>query len=111
MAVHINQFFVDVLGAKVANDRWSWGAYDPISNRIYLRIWADLFSKGSDGERVEVLWLTKKRKVKHGFNERVRHIEMIRAGIDGYGVVCTAKNPESLYDREIVSFNKKLPKN
>lgn len=37
----INRFFTHVLGAQLKNPRWSWGAGDTSTNRIYLRVWDD----------------------------------------------------------------------
>ena len=43
----IHSFYTDVLGANLKNVRWSWGAVDPITNRIFLRVWADRIAEWS----------------------------------------------------------------
>lgn len=37
----ISDFFTDTLGANLANTRWSWGAVNPVTNEVFLRVWAD----------------------------------------------------------------------
>jgi putative restriction endonuclease len=37
----ISEFFTDTLGANLRNKRWSWGAVDPMTNRVFLRVWQD----------------------------------------------------------------------
>ena len=45
----ISQFYEEVLGANLANSRWSWGAVDPVANRVYLRVWKDELEPNADG--------------------------------------------------------------
>jgi hypothetical protein len=54
-AIGINAFFEDVLNAPVANARWSWGAADPGTRRVYLRVWRDDVDNTSDPSLVRVL--------------------------------------------------------
>ena len=37
----ISDFFMSTLGAELRNKRWSWGATDGTTNRVFLRVWAD----------------------------------------------------------------------
>lgn len=39
LGMRINAFFKDVLHAPVANIRWSWGAVDERTRRVFLRLW------------------------------------------------------------------------
>jgi putative restriction endonuclease len=99
----IGRFFEDVLGANLANTRWSWGAVDPVRNIVYLRIWDDQIGTVKGKNCVHVYW--KKRKSSSpGLWERVRHIDMIRAGAQAVGVVCTAEDPSPDGPRAIKQY-------
>ena len=41
-----------------------------------------------------------------GYEERLRHLEMLKSGAECYLVMCVAKDPEAT-PREIASFNKR----
>lgn len=88
----INQFFVDALGANPGNPRWSWGAYDPFSDRVFLRVWDDEFKEIAGRECVLVLAGTP-RLASPGRQERQAHLEKIRAGSNGFAIVCEAADP------------------
>jgi putative restriction endonuclease len=104
MTVNISRFFTETLGANLKNPRWSWGAADPRTNRVFLRVWADQIKKTSDGEHVPVAW-DKPRRKSNGFAERHAHIEQITAGSEGFGVVCTAADPDTKKARKIAAFD------
>src|SRR3970282_1605512 len=90
----IRQFFTDVLGANLRNSRWSWGAVDPIANRVFLRVWDHSIERVEDGERVLVA-RDKPRRRSAGFKERNDHLARIQAGAIGFGIVCTAVDPQT----------------
>lgn len=100
----INSFFEKSLGANTKNPRWSWGAYDPVTNRVFLRVWEDQIFRSDPGERVQVYW---KYLGDHsnGKSEREEHLERVRAGAECFGVVCRPKNPLSHEKREIQDFD------
>lgn len=100
----INRFFTHVLGAQLKNPRWSWGAGDTSTNRIYLRVWDDQIDQ-SDGVQWIRIGYDRIERRSNGYAERNTHIEMMRAGVDGYGVVCTAKMRVRDEARSILSFN------
>jgi hypothetical protein len=100
----ISTFFTDILGANLKNLRWSWGAADPMTNRIFLRVWKDQIEMQKNGEQVLVS-INRPGRRSHGFSERQLHINQIRNGAEGFGVVCTAVNPDTLKDRTIASFD------
>jgi hypothetical protein len=106
--MNINRFFTEVLGANLRNTRWSWGAVDPMANRVYLRVWADDI-RDTDGDKwVQVGSRTPRRQTARssaGFKERHRHLELIRRGAEGFGVVCTAQDPDTEGIRAIAHFN------
>ena len=99
----INQFFQEKLGANVKNPRWSWGAFDPLANRVFLRIWEDQIKNHDKGKRVEIYW--KNFTVKSaGFNERLEHIQTIKDGAEGIGLICQVEDPSPHGPRKIKSF-------
>lgn len=87
----INRFFETVLGASPKSTRWSWGAIDDASRRVFLRVWDD--SKSLDEANNQILvfnritWKAKDHH-NHGFNERARHLELQEAGYQLFGVLC-----------------------
>jgi len=101
----IARFFQDTLGAKLRNPQWSWGARDPRTNRVFLRVWKDQIESDPDGERVRLLLKVPRRK-SHGYPERVHQLDLIRAGAEGIGVVCTAVDPKTSGVRKISEFDK-----
>lgn len=97
----INAFFQKVLDAPVANIRWSWGAVDERTRRVFLRVWrVDL--QQLDGKEV-IRVLGKSRDQRPGFNERLRHIELLREGYLAFGVQCDKKDVD---DGGIGSFDR-----
>lgn len=100
----INAFFRDVLHAPVANARWSWGAVDERSRRVFLRLWRmDIVTL--EGQRV-IRVLGRNGGNRPGWNERVRHIELIKSGHAAYAVMCDKESPEAgviqAFDRDTV---------
>jgi putative restriction endonuclease len=102
----ISEFFTDTLGANLRNQRWSWGAVNPITNRVFLRVWEDSIQIKKD--RVHLLdEVTQQRLSSRGFAERHRHLDLILKGAEGFGVVCTAVNPHTHKERRIKNFDDK----
>jgi putative restriction endonuclease len=103
MVISISRFFAERLGAKLANARWSWGAFDS-AGRLYLRVWQDEIQEYDDGERVAVDW-KKPRRQSAGRPERRAHLEAVRKnGVQYFGVVCTPKF-DANGDRTIKRFD------
>lgn len=102
--MNLNRFFTDTLGAQLKNSRWSWGAIDPLNNRVYLRVWQDAMQETATGERIQIA-RDKPRRRSNGFAERRAHVALIRAGAEGFGVVCTAVDPDTTDVRRIASFD------
>ena len=100
----INKFFEEILGVTLMNPRWSWGAVDPESNRVYLRVWDDQIKMDGGVEKVQVYW-KHPRTGSPGFEERVEQLEAIENGAQGFGIVTTAVDPEPEGAREIKSFD------
>lgn len=102
----ISRFFAETLGARLRNPRFSWGAVDPRTNRVFLRVWEDEIQTVDGAERVLVARNVPRRK-SAGYPERLRQIEMINGGASGYGVVCTAKDPTTTEVRVIARFDQR----
>lgn len=102
--MNINRFFTDTLGAQLKNTRWSWGATDKLHHRVFLRVWADQIGETETGERVFIARDIPRRK-SNGFTERHANIDLIRAGAEGFGVVCTAVDPDTSEARKIKTFD------
>jgi len=101
--VSISTFFEKVLGKKLRNPQWSWGALDDATNRVYLRVWKDEIEPTPDGERVLVL-RHKPRRKSSGYPEREEHLNAIRKGATGLGVVCVSAIPVGNEKRQLRSF-------
>ena len=102
----ITDFYTHSLGVKLRNTRWSWGAIDPMTNSVFLSVWDCHIECVSDGERIRVRH-ERLRKTPHGYNERCRHLDLIRQGATGFGVVCTPKDTEA-DSWEIKSFDETM---
>lgn len=98
----INRFFSDVLGATLKNQRWSWGATDPMTNRIYLRIWRDEIRSFGGADCVPLFWHD---ITGPGAAERGKHLSALRAGAEGFGVICEAVDPETRGARSIAAYD------
>jgi hypothetical protein len=85
------RFYTEVLGAALRNTRWSWGAHDPVKDRLYLRVWEDEVVK--DGATSFVMVLRNAARPSHGRAERQRHLDLVAAGAEAYGVLCTPDGP------------------
>ncbi len=104
--MNINKFFTSVLGAQLKNPRWSWGARDPLVNRIFLRVWDDQIENFNGSDWLRIGYGAGVRR-SNGLPERNAHIEMLRSGAEGYGVICTAKERIENEARKILSFDDK----
>ncbi len=102
----ISDFFQGTLGANLTNSRWSWGAFNPTTNQLFLRVWEDQLEIVSGIERISIL-RTKRSGKSAGYPERKRHIEELKKGAEGYGVLCSAKETQS-GGREIAKFDQNL---
>lgn len=85
------RFYTEVLGAELRNQRWSWGAHDPVKNRLYLRVWDDEIVE--DGGASFAMVLRNAGRPSPGRAERQRHLALVAAGAEAYGVLCTPDGP------------------
>ncbi len=105
--MNITRFFKEVLHAPLANARWSWGAIESNSNRVFLRVWKDQVEPHVDGERVQVNWNHRVSK-SLGYDERSKQVEALRKGAQGIGILCDATDPQTATIRKIARFNEDL---
>ncbi|WP_187471039.1 HNH endonuclease [Luteimonas viscosa] len=97
----INAFFRDVLHAPFVNSRWSWGAVDERTRRVFLRLWSmDIAVRG--GRRwIRVLLLNASTRL--GWKERQRHLDLVRSGYAAFAVVCEKESTDA---RTILGFDR-----
>ena len=91
------------LGAPLNNPRWSWGGVAK-NGDVYLRVWTDQFEK-FDGKQFVRLTDHGNTQGKNGYNERLRHVELIMRGAAAFGILCDPVNKNSK-PREIHNFNR-----
>jgi hypothetical protein len=98
------RFYTDVLDAPLRNPRWSWGAHDPVKDRLYLRVWDDeVVPKGG---RSLVMVLRNGGRSSPGRAERKRHLDLIAAGAEAYAVLCTPDGLRTDRPRKIRGFDR-----
>lgn len=97
----ISKFFESKLGAPLRNARWSWGAFNPTTKDLFLRVWNDEHQV-IDGRHYVMLMGPKWKSP--GVHERHQQINAIRGGALTYAVFCTASDPTS-GTRSIESFD------
>lgn len=83
----INAFFRDVIGVSFSNPRWSWGGVDHEGRRLFLRLWRDDLRADAGSQRIRVQRKHHGRD-RPGWKERQQHIDLLRAGYQGYAVLC-----------------------
>jgi len=101
------RFYTEVLGADLRNPRWSWGAHDPVKDRVYLRVWED--ERVEDGGTSFVMVLRQvASRPSAGRAERERHLSLVAAGAEAYGVLCKPDGPRRPdRPRKIRDFDRK----
>ncbi|HEX3857232.1 MAG TPA: HNH endonuclease [Verrucomicrobiae bacterium] len=99
----VTRFFEERLGAKLNNPQWSWGAIDPVFNRVFLRVWADNQIEDKTGVKFEVYWKQTRSK-SPGYPQRLKHLEAIKNGALGIGILCEAFDSKT-FPRKIKTFD------
>ena len=97
--IRISRFYEEILGAKMKNRQWSWGAEDPASGRVFLNVWNDLLDKN----KVQVCWKEYENK-SNGDPERLKHLAAIRGAAKCFGVLCEVVDPDA-EQRKIKTFD------
>jgi len=95
------------LGAPLANPRWSWGSVRADDQAVFLRVWQDRKIK-QDGHWFMMVTHHEKYVDKEdnlGYQERLMHVEKVRAGAPCFMVMCLAEDVNAV-PRKIKSFNR-----
>jgi hypothetical protein len=81
------------------------GAIDHRTNRVFLRLWDDKLKPGE--ERRVVIYRKEKPAYEksRGYPERAKHVEAIKNGAQGFGVICRARDRQEK-PRAIAGFEK-----
>jgi hypothetical protein len=96
------------LRAPLVNARWSWGAVRQSDGVVFLRVWQDEI-KRDDGRLFMRItandYFQNNDPTNLGWQERLRHVALVRGGAASYMVMCVAKDANAS-PREVQSFNK-----
>lgn len=98
----ISGFFDRELGAPLNNTRWSWGAINKATGQLFLRVWTDEREPVKGIDCISILnnqW----QGASSGLPERRVHVELLKNGAEGYGVLCVPR--DSAKGRNIASFD------
>ena len=99
----LTEFFKIRLGAPLASTRQSWGAYKSDQSAVYLAIWQDEIKRIDGITWVDVLGWEEIGST-FGREERIKHLESIKAGMPAFALVKVAKDIHAK-PREMKEFN------
>lgn len=112
-SLSLTEFFKIKLNAPMLNNRWSWGAVRDDKSAVYLSIWQDEIKRDNPKDSKSTFWVNVlwSEEMWNEFNlsslarnERVQHIDLIKSGIPGFGLVKIAKDTNAR-PREMREFN------
>jgi hypothetical protein len=83
--------FFSLLGAPLANQRWSWGAVRP-DGVVFLRVWQDEVKRHKGITLVKVTYKGMAEEDSLGYRERLQHVERIRERATTFLVMCQAED-------------------
>ena len=100
--------FYKKLSAPLVNQLWSWGSVRQADGVVFLGVWQD---RSFAEKGVAVMQVTHHAKYaedkgNRGYQERTRHVELIRAGAACYMIMCKVIDPDAI-PRKIETFNEK----
>ena len=102
----------ELLGAKLHNNRWSWGALRA-DGTLVLRVWAETVFSIAGKKYVQVLgrdWKNIDERSDSGnlgFAERKRHVELLEQGAPCILIMCQCNDPSTLNGWTIKTFDEK----
>jgi len=99
----LTEFFKIRLEAPLATTRQSWGAYKSDKSAVYLAIWQDEIKRVDGVTWVNVLGWDDIGST-FGREERIKHLDSIKAGMPGFALVKVAKDVKA-NPREMKEFN------
>ena len=90
----------------MANQRWSWGGVDNNNRRVFLRAWQDQTKVVGEKRMIRLAHHSfySDQSSNPGYNERVRHLDLLSEGYEGFVVMCKAVDA-SARPRAIQGFN------
>ena len=93
------------LRAPLVNNRWSWGSIGE-NGDVILRVWLDECKNFEGKTYARITYYSKfnGREDDLGYNERLRHVEMLRNGSRAFMVMCVAKDDKEV-PRVVKSYN------
>lgn len=91
------------LGAPLANARWSWGSVRR-DGVVFLRVWQDETEKRDGTLYVRVACELEDEGGSLGYQERLRHIELVRQGAVCYLIICQADDIAAI-PRKVKDFD------
>ena len=96
MTVLCTRDFFKKLGAPLKNPQWSWGAFHPEKNRLFLKVWTDEVIH-ENGRYFHILLKGEHRQptTQLGAKERLAQIDMIKQGVQPYLVMCSCESNKS----------------
>jgi hypothetical protein len=100
--------FFEMLGAPLANARWSWGAVRESDGAVLLRVWRDQIRTHGGKQLVQLLRQVSKApgSQERGLRERIEHVERIRSGARCLLVICEVEDAAAR-PRRVKHFNAK----
>jgi hypothetical protein len=86
-----------MLDAPLANARWSWGSVRAADGAVFLRVWQDKTRKFDNALFVRVAWELddEDEAGSLGYQERVKHVELIKQGAKCFLIMCQADDIEA----------------
>jgi hypothetical protein len=98
----------NTLGAPLTNNRWSWGAVRQ-DGIVLLRVWDDEKMNLSDHKyvRITAYEYFRNKSGDLGWNERLKHLELIKDGAQAYMVICFAVDVNAA-PRKISTYSKQM---
>jgi hypothetical protein len=99
--------FFSSLGAPLTNQRWSWGAVRPSDGTVFLRVWQDEERKvgGAWFTKITFTEFFKSNPGNLGYLERLKHVDLLRAGARSGMVMCKARDVHASV-RTVASFDR-----
>ncbi len=92
---------LNYLSAPRHNTIWSWGSVRQVDGAVFLLVWTDEVKSIEGKIYTGVLGPSGHGP---GYNERIKHVEMIRDGAPSYLIYCTARDVKA-DPRAIGHFN------
>jgi hypothetical protein len=109
----LTEFFELKLNSPMLNNRWSWGAVKPDGSAVYLSVWQDEIRRDDPKDPKSAVWAdvlwdetlwNEVNGASMARDERIKHIELIKTGVQGYALVKIAKDVKAM-PRQMKEFN------